>query len=421
MANNFDRSLYRDLLEAYLASGENSQVAKRKLKAAATSGFNLGMYDLDDNSFDRKEFRKKTKELRKSAPEYTRRQRRAAALVDSVPQETAPTVIIPNVGGAFALPGPLARGGAEVIVGAPAVEDVMVDPNKVKMTVYENTYGPRKLSFDQFAGMLDDLMYKQGALNAGQDLKAWQVHRAKEYEKYAQNPQQYVYTAIDPSFVYSNDDIVKYHNLGLLSNNRGAGYYNPNDVYGKHMFYGKSWEDVLRENGVASHGATYTFENSNGLPVTEEQLASIVPKINNPRAKRAVNQHLSTSTPVIVEHVTEAAPITGQTNAGQAPRDRFYNAMNNVAVGTTALAVTPAFLQYVAKPTIDAVRELGPMSRRTIQNGRDTYGRMLEENSRNILKNNYPGKGGNAWVRQNTVGNGPLRPYNTFGGARNLV
>ena len=133
-----------------------------------------------------------------------------------------------------------ADGNASIQVGLPEISAVIADPNRIKMTVYKNTYGPRTLSFNQFAGMLDDIITSQSAMSAGQDLNAWQVHRAKEYERYVKDPQNYVYKAIDPNFRYTKEDIARYQKEGLLSNNRSVGYYNPEDKRGMHMFQGKS-------------------------------------------------------------------------------------------------------------------------------------------------------------------------------------
>ena len=337
MSNKFNREIYRALLNEY--SDNPSKNFKRKLKASATDGFNLGMYDLSDETFDVKNYRQRIRQARSHHPEYNWRQRRAAALVDVLPQERGAIDLYPTTTMPLSLP-TQGSGVPSIVVGYPEVDSVTVSPNKVKMTIHENIYSPRKLSFNQFAGMLDDMMYQQNALTAGQDLNAWQVHRAKEYERYYNDPQNYVYTPIDPSFTYTSDDIAKYRNMGILANNRGIEYYNPSDMRGSYIFKGKSWNDITRENNIPS-GKTFSFVSETGDPVDVATLSRIVPKIQNPEAQRAVRQYIATRNPIIVDGGNTVVVDAPHVSTGVAPQDNFYRAANYGEMGIAALATAP--------------------------------------------------------------------------------
>lgn len=216
-------------LEEDMRRGKQNVLAK-KAKAAAVDGFTSDMFDTNpDQEFDRKLYRERKRAAKDINPEWTRRQRKAYAL--STPQQVElakmPELPVPN------MPLPeyhIPKGRGVVEVGGPTVTDVWIDP--VPPTTSITTPDPIPLSnkwdFNQFAGRLDDYINSSKAIKTGSDLTAFQVWRAKEYARYAQDPENYRYQQMPSNFKATTQDLAKYS--GFLANNKGAGYYDPADT-----------------------------------------------------------------------------------------------------------------------------------------------------------------------------------------------
>ncbi len=212
----------------------SNQILAKKAKAAHVDGFNENMFNFDpDAEFDRSIYRNRKRMARDINPEWTRRQRKAYALstgprdvelaqMPGIPKRKVP---LPD----YVVPG----GKAWVEVGIPEAEEIWIDPipqpDPEPPVVPENSNIPTPAwSFNQFAGRLDDYINRSKAIKTGSDTRAFQVWRAKEYARYAQDPENYRYQQMPSNFRATTQDLAKYS--GFLANNRGAGYYDPADT-----------------------------------------------------------------------------------------------------------------------------------------------------------------------------------------------
>lgn len=215
-----------------LVRGDQNVLAK-KAKAASVKGFDESMYNYDpDQEFDRARYRARKRAARTINPEWTRRQRKAYALIDYYPTKDTELPPFPET----SRPTPI----GVVSVGdlTHSIEPSVVTPTtkqhiRRKVGRYLKPDSNSSVSWDQFAGTMYDALEKSGAFVGGQDSLAIQAWIANEYRKYSQNPYEYVYTQMPDDYVSSSRflaDEKTMQELGLSGYRSGAGYYDPNST-----------------------------------------------------------------------------------------------------------------------------------------------------------------------------------------------
>ena len=173
----------------------------------------------------------------------------------------------------------------------------------------------KPVSFNQFAGLLDDRLTASRAFRTGSDLQRFQNWRAAEYERYSKDPLSYKWRNMDDAYVAKDEDVARYKRNGILANNRSAGYYDPNatDISSLSLFTDKTVSDILKDQGYDSVGVKNYLVDENGNEVTDPNIllkyGILAPYKNN-----------STTT------VTKSGirPIQ---------ESKFSNAMSNLALG----------------------------------------------------------------------------------------
>lgn len=154
-----------------------NKLIARKQKAAATEGFNESMYNFDPNQeFDRQLYRQRKRDARDINPEWNAKQRRAYALADnySYPEITLVQPTVMNTLPIEPIP-TTSFGGTPVVSVGDISAEVMPDPKRYVLMSQKSNLVPRAVGFDQFAGMLDDLMRSQNSLATGSDLANFQA------------------------------------------------------------------------------------------------------------------------------------------------------------------------------------------------------------------------------------------------------
>ena len=172
----------------------DGRVLAKKAKSAAVEGFDESMYNWDVNqTFDRKEFRDKKRMAKEVNPQWNWRERRAFALMDAngpknpnlpdIPMPKLPKMQLPTIGG---------RGVIEVHAPEAQAKQVPETPSSNYTLVKKSAkIAPSSMSFNQFAGMVDDRLKDQKGFTTGSDLTNFQAWRGKEYAKYAKDPGSY--------------------------------------------------------------------------------------------------------------------------------------------------------------------------------------------------------------------------------------
>lgn len=253
--------------------------------------------------------------------------------------------------------------------------------NQVRHTRWFNpTYG-KKVSFDQFAGLLDDRMREDSSLHTGSDLRAFQAHRAKEYARYVADPENYMWRNMDDSYIGSKqfiEDEKWARQQGLLANKRGSGYYNPEDnsFASKALFRDKTAKEMLSAMGPRSTQEIYMVDET-GRRLSDDEVMALSMDPEHAYAFRGIP----------VEKIDER-PQTSSIQANKKkieaiPESQFSNAMNAVQAGIVATAAAPMMIQSTATAAKDIGSGLYQVGKQAIQNGRSIYGRtpqMLQQN-----------------------------------------
>lgn len=171
----------------------NQNVLAKKAKAMNVDGFDESMYNMDPGqTFDRNRYRERKRDAREMHPEWTRRQRKAYALMDKQPYEpinpqvnfTPPSVGIPE------LP---SRPRGIVAIGDMSSEILDNPKNYKQYEVVKHTPKYRRMSYDQFATYANNYLKNAGAFRNGVDLATMQAYVEDQYDKYAQQGLDYVW------------------------------------------------------------------------------------------------------------------------------------------------------------------------------------------------------------------------------------
>jgi hypothetical protein len=253
----------------------------------------------------------------------------------------------------------------------------------------------KAVSFNQFAGLLDDAMRRDKSIVGGSDLRAFQVHRAKEYERYAADPENYKWQNMAGT-VNTNDaaflaDENKYRNAGLLANRRGAGYYNPNDnsFASRVLFKNRTAKEIL--DAQASKLASETFwVDSTGRRLSDEEVAKLASNPATAQYFTTKNEHSTTPTGRGLQ-VSDAT-------IGRVPESMFSDAMNDVAMGVAvgsgamAAATTGAAQgakdasKYIWDGTKWVLKQGQNYAKQAVQRARDTYSQQANNMAREYMR-----------------------------------
>lgn len=275
----------------------DQNVLMKKAKAANVEGFNENMYDFDPNQeFDRQNYRDRKRYAKENFDYMTRRQRKAYALMDrvnpvSTQQIAAPESSVVAKNSIFtpdsnthvnATPASVTKVVGERtpinIEGVPASSNFENYTRRAEKVRRDLKYNP--VSFDQFAGLLDDSMLVSDALRNGMNSRAFQVHRANEYLRYKNDPLNYIYRQMDANYGKSAqmlDDEKRARQMGILANNRGTGYYDPNDksFESVSLFKDKTAQQMWDESGAGKEYTRYYWTDSKGNRLTDEQAQAL--------------------------------------------------------------------------------------------------------------------------------------------------
>lgn len=212
----------------------------------------------------------------------------------------------------------------------------------------------KAVSFNQFAGLLDDAMRRDKSISGGSDLRAFQVHRAKEYERYAADPENYKWQNMAGT-VNTNDaaflaEESKYRNAGILANKRGTGYYNPNDnsFASRVLFKNRTAKEILDDQSSKLAPETF-WVDSTGRRLSDEEVARLSSNPATAQYFTTKNEHFTTPTGRGLQ-VSDAT-------IGQVPESTFSDAMNDVALGIAGAAGMGAFA------TTGAAKGVGEMGK----------------------------------------------------------
>lgn len=100
-----------------------------------------------------------------------------------IPMSKLPKMQLPTIGG---------KGVAEVQDPEAQAKQVPETPSSNYTLVKKRArIAPSSMSFNQFAGMVDDRLKDQKGFTTGSDLTNFQAWRGKEYAKYAKDPGSY--------------------------------------------------------------------------------------------------------------------------------------------------------------------------------------------------------------------------------------
>jgi hypothetical protein len=323
----------------------NKLIAKKQ-KAAATEGFDESMYNFDPNQeFNRQLYRQRKRDARDINPEWNAKQRRAYALADnySYPEIALVQPTVMNTLPVEPIP-TTSFGGTPVVSVGDIDAKVIPDPKKYVLMSQKSNIVPRAIGFDQFAGMLDDLMRSQNSLTTGSDLANFQAWRAKEYERYASDPANYVWQQMPQGYSVSPEEMSRLRNAGLLANRRGTGYYDPTDKSQAYIFGDKTWTQHHQDAGKNPYRQTYWFEYEDGTPVTDPRdLAYAASRINNPEIRNHFRNYINGT-----EEVVPVDTVYSTTqDVGDVGQSKFAKMMNGVQTGIVALSAAPLVAEAI--------------------------------------------------------------------------
>ena len=256
-------------------TGDQNVLAK-KVKAMNIDGFDPSMYNMDPNQkFDRQRYRDRKAIAREQHPEWTRRQRKAWALRD---YDDNPMVNTPEDSKIyFEANIPIQERHPLIDIPSMNFEEEDVNLPLVKIPRYSmrtRVADVKPVSFNQFAGLLDDRLTAYRAFRNGPDLQRFQNWRAAEYERYSKDPLSYKWRDMDDDYVAKDEDVARYRRNGILANNRSTGYYDPNatDISSLSLFTDKTISDILKDQGYDSVGVKNYLVDENGNEVTDPNI-----------------------------------------------------------------------------------------------------------------------------------------------------
>lgn len=210
-------------------------VIAKKAKAANVEGFDRSMYSFDqDQKFDRDRYRSRKQEAKEMNPEWTRRQRKAYALMDNEGSDS--DIIFQKIGAPdYSINIP--RKGPRVgVVEVGDAEFVGAEGGKRIKRTERGTISSKMTpsNWNQFYGTIMDKMRADGSFRGDQDSRAAQAWIAGEYRRYMQDPTKYEYapmSRMDVSGGYQGSPRMasdeKYLREVLGTANTGYGYYDP--------------------------------------------------------------------------------------------------------------------------------------------------------------------------------------------------
>lgn len=162
------------------------------------------------------------------------------------------------------------------------VGDITNDPISVVTTnVPTNEYRIVKkkakfepVSFNQFAGTLDQLVNSSKAIKTGSNINAFQTWRGLQYEKYLNDPGNYIYEQMPENFVVNNDDLIRLRQKGFLANNTSPGYYDrdASDVTSRLLGTNMSANQYFKQKGYDDNLSRIVVYDSAGHEVTDPNI-----------------------------------------------------------------------------------------------------------------------------------------------------
>lgn len=365
----------------------NQNVLAKKAKAASVTGFNESLYNYDPNQeFDRDRYRDRKRDAKQFAPDWTRRQRKAWALMDApgvdVNIPTEPISIIPEIGRRR-------PGKAVVSVGEITAEMPTPTPNTTTYSLVRSkntrTLKPKTIAWDQFAGAAYDKMAQQHAFRGDQDTRAAQAYVASQYAKYANDPMSYVWTNPEEGYAGSAQmlaDEAAMRRNGFTGYRRSYGYYDPNDATSQLVFSSEGYGQALRNAGIKDNESVEReyWVDANGNEVTNTDTIDML----NSRYGRQVTTPEQRSYSTSVEDATFNPLERSQLSTG-------------LSRGMTAALAVPAIGIMGSAAGTGSVRTLGTYTqnlarqgfnnfRNNFNNYRQGMGEMFEDMARESLK-----------------------------------
>lgn len=232
--NKQDAGLYDE--DGIRTKFEKGNLSAKIAKAKAVDGYENRNFITD---FDREEYRRRKRELKQTNPEMTRRERKAEALTRHVDIPTintfltkkpTPKIDIPNFKfedeiGPIPIPVKPTRKPRGVVEVGPIDWEILPEnvPEESKTTA---------VSWNQFANEVFDHIRQNSANRSTQDNAAVQGYIWDQYQKYRENPNNYMYipmTAADIATQRAKAINGRYSQKAIgLTPVRGTGYYDPN-------------------------------------------------------------------------------------------------------------------------------------------------------------------------------------------------
>lgn len=339
----------------------DQNVLMKKAKAANVEGFNENMYNFDPNQeFDRQNYRDRKRYAKENFDYMTRRQRKAYALMDHrVNPVSTQQIITPDpTDQVNVIPTSVTKVIGERtpinIEGIPAPSNFENYTRRAEKVRRDLKYNP--VSFDQFAGLLDDSMLVSDAFRNGMNSRAFQVHRANEYLRYKNDPLNYIYRQMDANYGKSAqmlDDEKRARQMGILANNRGTGYYDPNDksFESVSLFKDKTAQQMWDESGAGKEYTRYYWTDSKGNRLTDEQAQAL------DMMQEARGYTVPTS---------ETAPKIGQASGNavkinQVPESTWHKPLayaGMAALSVPAISMISGAINQIPRPKLGTTREI---------------------------------------------------------------
>ena len=356
----------------------DQNVLMKKAKAANVKVFDQTMYNYDpEQEFNRSAYRARKRYAKENFDNMTRRQRKAYALMDrvnpiSTQQIAAQQIATPEstvvAKKSIFTPDPNTQVNAiptsvTKVIGerTPIEIEAIPAPNnfenytrRAEKVRRDLKYNP--VSFDQFAGLLDDSMLVSDALRNGMNSRAFQVHRANEYLRYKNDPLNYIYKQMDANYGKSAqmlEDEKRAHQMGILANNRGAGYYDPNDksFESVSLFKDKTAQQMWDESGAGKEYTRYYWTDSKGNRLTDEQAQAL----DMMQEARGYTVPTSETAPKIGSASGNAVKIN------QVPESTWHKPLayaGMAALSVPAISMISGAINQIPRPKLGTTREI---------------------------------------------------------------